>query len=64
MTIGNGIENTGGKEVKILGSQSIVRIFYGNIEITRNHERNREYRAQNCIGESSEGVKILMALQA
>ena len=58
------MEDIGRKEDKELRAQSIGRIFYGNIEIPMNQDRNRECRAQNCMGQSSEGVKILMALKA
>lgn len=53
----------GRKEGKELRAQSVGRIFYGNIEVTKNQDRSRECRARNGMGQSSEGVTILTALK-
>lgn len=53
----------GRKEGKELRAQSVGRILYGNIEVTKNQDRSRECRARNGMGQSSEGVTILMALK-
>jgi len=54
----------GRKEGKELRSQSVGRIFCGNIEVPKDQDRSRECKAQNGMGQSSEGVTILIVLKA